>query len=509
MRPLVRRLARIAAVALLLRSSAAPAAPAPPPPGGTMIGMYVHQHWPYKHPYAARTWTYDDWRGYTGGLKKLGYNTIIIWPMLDVMPEPPAPSDREQLEKLARVIDMLHGELGMRVYLTLAPNIIAHDAVAGQSTFQERHFYHCNLHVNPGDGEALDRMIRRRERQMRPLAAADGVLIIDSDPGGYPDSTNAEFVRLLAEHRAMFDRLRPGIELVYWVWFGWPAWNRYCTTGKLEWGRPEEFIEALTMFKDLEPEPWGLAHGLEPARKLGIESRVIALQYGAIEGEPSFPLTNFGGDGAWKAGGALGPRGVIGNAQTHCLQLPNTLAFVRGAQGRPVVEADYLAFAGDLIAGAGEPIVEGWKALAGGDSARRRSAAEKIEKLSAQTLGPGELEGLLFGDPKRFLLDLACQLRYTAAAGDLQSAAASGAGRREPLRAYTAALEAWYGRHGYKNIWQPPEAIATLDSPELRELFKPHPYAETGFGRINESFYRKEVFTPRLLDALRATLARD
>src|SRR5579863_6647320 len=59
-----------------------------------VIGMYVHQHWPYKHPYAARTWTLEDWRGYAGGLKKIGYNTIMIWPMLETMPEPLTPSDR-------------------------------------------------------------------------------------------------------------------------------------------------------------------------------------------------------------------------------------------------------------------------------------------------------------------------------------------------------------------------------------------------------------------------------
>ena len=58
------------------------------PTEGKMIGMYVHQHWPYKHPYAARTWTLADWRGYADGLKQLGYNTLLIWPMLEIMPDP-------------------------------------------------------------------------------------------------------------------------------------------------------------------------------------------------------------------------------------------------------------------------------------------------------------------------------------------------------------------------------------------------------------------------------------
>ena len=53
-----------------------------------IIGMYVHQHWPYNHPYSARTWTVDDWDGYADGLKQLGFNTIKIWPVLETMPKP-------------------------------------------------------------------------------------------------------------------------------------------------------------------------------------------------------------------------------------------------------------------------------------------------------------------------------------------------------------------------------------------------------------------------------------
>jgi len=39
-----------------------------PSAGSKFVGMYVHQHWPYNRPYAARTWTLEDWRGYADGL---------------------------------------------------------------------------------------------------------------------------------------------------------------------------------------------------------------------------------------------------------------------------------------------------------------------------------------------------------------------------------------------------------------------------------------------------------
>lgn len=38
---------------------------------------------------------------------------------------------------------------------------------------------------------------------LKPLCKADGIAIIDSDPGGYPGSTSEEFVELLVAHLAM------------------------------------------------------------------------------------------------------------------------------------------------------------------------------------------------------------------------------------------------------------------------------------------------------------------
>ena len=58
------------------------------PGGKKLVGMYIHQHWPYNHPYAARTWTIEDYRGYADGMKKLGYNMLVIWPVLETMPNP-------------------------------------------------------------------------------------------------------------------------------------------------------------------------------------------------------------------------------------------------------------------------------------------------------------------------------------------------------------------------------------------------------------------------------------
>ena len=124
----------LGAVFILALCSTAPAGEA----RGKLVGMYVHQHWPYHHPYAARTWTLEDWRGYADGLHRLGYNAVLIWPVLETMPEPLTASDRANLRKIAQVIDMLHNQFGMRAYIALCPNVIARDAGRREGPLSEK-----------------------------------------------------------------------------------------------------------------------------------------------------------------------------------------------------------------------------------------------------------------------------------------------------------------------------------------------------------------------------------
>jgi hypothetical protein len=293
-----------------------------------IVGVYVHQHWPYNHPYAARTWTVDDYRGYADGIKKLGYNMIMIWPVLETMPDPLTPSDQENLDKIARVIDVLHQEFQMQAYIALCPNVGARNEEAAKYEFQKRHFFYCDMLVNPGDPAALARMIKWREELFRPLAKMDGLLIADSDPGGYPGSNNAEFVDLIAQHRKMLDRLRPGVELLYFMHVGWDAYCRLYQTGDAGdhgWGTPAEADEVLTRLKKLDLEPWSITThtvgeapngtNLEMAEKFGMAATAVSFNYGAIEFGPSFPMTNFGGDVAFRAGQSGAPGGTIAKAK--------------------------------------------------------------------------------------------------------------------------------------------------------------------------------------------------
>lgn len=475
-------------------------------PADRIVGMYVHQHWPYKHPYSARTWSVDDWRGYIDGLKTLGYNTLLIWPVLETMPNPLTPSDKAAIERIAAVIDMLH-ERRMRAYIAVCPNIVADDLLAGQATFEERHFFHCDLRVNPVDRFAVERMMKWREQLLRPLAGMDGMTIIDSDPAGYPNSTNEEFAMLLAEHRKVLDRLRPGIQLDYWMWAGWPAYGRYYATGEFKWGTAEEFADILNRLVKMDLKPWGLACGLQWAENAKLMDRIWSFPYGAIEAEPSLPLTGYGTDTAYNAGADSAPRGVMGNAQTHFAQLANTFAFARGAQGKPVTREDYEEFADKLIVRRGTKIVQAWQQLNRVDPTSMRNVAERLDALQfSEPLDGGPLVGLVFNQPRRLINDLVLQLRYQAAYLDLLNAVNHGNQRRTAitLAEFLTALEAWYGQHGYRNYWDSAVPLLTrLQAPEIDEVLKPIPLAATPFGQVKESYYLKELFTERLLTAIR------
>ena len=490
------------------------------------LGMYIHEGWPYNHPYAARTWTLEDWRGYADGMKKIGYNMLAIWPALEIMPDPLTASDRAQIRKTARVIDMLHDEFGMIVYLTLCPNTVAKNKVAAQYTFERRYLYGSMSYLNPGDPAALGKMIKWREGLLRPLAKMDGVAIIDSDPGGYPGSTNDQFVNLMMEHRKMLNRLRPGIELCYWMHVGWQAYCRYYATGNFAWGTPAEAQDVLTKLKARDPRPWRITihtmdvppngTDLQLAEKMGLASNSLAFNYGAIEGEPSYPMTNFGGDAAFKAGAAGAPGGVVGNAQTHCVQLPNTLAFARGAQGRPVSDADYVQFADELLTGQGQLVVHAWQALAGKDTTVMRSMAGRLQALRSPDLVPGRLQGLLFGSPQRFISDLIYELRMQSAYLDMVAASQDKLDK-EKFRTFLAATKAWQGVHGYQTVWLWPgmaEVLKKLKSPAIDKLIVEADYmntqsASTGntpFERHQNFLHQWDAYTPRIIAAMEQAL---
>ncbi|MDP7740706.1 MAG: hypothetical protein QGF67_04655 [Lentisphaeria bacterium] len=408
-----------------------------------MLGMYIHTHWSYRHPYAARTWTVADWAGFLGALQALGYDLVKIWPLLDAMPPEPNASDRAFLDTLSQVIDIAHERFGMRVWIVVCPNTIGNDKAADYP-HAERPYFICEQRINPADPAAVAAFMAGRRNQLSRLANADGLVIIDSDPGGYIGSTNRDFVALIQGQIEIMRSFNPAAEFVYWMFAGW---ERYCRfwqkardddEGRTSWWGDDwqgnEFIEPLQLISQTIPEPWRVLAWFDEHRDalttLQLTEKAAYYPYGAIEGEPSFPLTLWSpevvADACLPDKGGWCPHGIMANAQTHCLQLPHIYAFAHFAQGGGPDRLDLAGFAERLLPGHGDAIASAWTALGDDTAAGQQGSARRLRELVGQPHAPGDLDGLLFGDADRFLTDLAMNLEVQAALLELGAAFKNG-----------------------------------------------------------------------------------
>ncbi|HOF89468.1 MAG TPA: hypothetical protein PLZ36_15410, partial [Armatimonadota bacterium] len=191
--------------------------------------------------------------------------------------------------------------------------------------------------------------------------------------------------------------------------------------------------------------------------------------YGAIELEPTFPLTNFDPFAMSARFGEYDPDvmrlGALGNGQTHVAQLPHTYLFAHFAGGGTRRNADLPSFADGLIPGCGPLLAAAWEALGGDDPARMRAAAGRLAILHRAST-PGPLAGLLFGDPERYLEDLVLQLTFLADLYEFNRTVELPA-----LARLHASWSAWQARTGFADAFFGP--VRDLAEPPLRALRHP------------------------------------
>jgi hypothetical protein len=364
-------------------------------------------------------------------------------------------------------------------------------------------------------------LLEGRRRQLAPLSAADALVMIDSDPGGYIGSTHAEFVALMRAHIELFREFNPNAEMIYWMWVGWENYNRFwAAAAQTQPGDPEPrlefqagaFVETLTLMQAQIPGPWGLyVCGPEHAQitdQLGLTARRLFYPYGAIEGEPTFPLTNYAPQALCERLKQYSiptyPRGIMANAQTHCLQLPHTYLFAHFARGGTPKTADLAGFADQVMPGQGEAIARAWETIGNDAPEQMRKQAGHIRLLIGQTHPAGPSSGLLFGDADRFLIDLAMNLELRAALGDLKTALAQDVDIRSELRRTLAHFGPYQRRLGFGDAYYGPvretlnEAARRLDDGAVSAVL-------ADFDNWREPSARNGV-VPRLIAALDTAL---
>jgi hypothetical protein len=482
-----------------------------------MLGMYVHTHWGYNHPYAARTWTLRDWEEYLGGLQSLGYDLVTLWPQLDCMPAQPNASDLAYLDTIRQAIDLAHDRFGMSFAILACPNTIGNDQ-APTYRYEQRPYFVCERKVDPKDRHAVAQLMQGRRNQFAPLRRADALVVIDSDPGGYIGSTNDEFVSLVKQQLDILREMNPDVALDYWMWMGWENYNRFWAAAQAGDENAERnvhwelgtFVETLTLMQQQIAEPWGVlacvpVH-MQATDQLNLGHKRLFFPYGLIEGEPTFPLTNYAPVALTERLSTYSPqvfpRGLMANAQTHCVQLPHTYLFAHFARGGTMAGIDLEGFAEQVLPGSGEVVAQAWQAIPSADAAVKRQAASCLRGEVGKPHSRGPASGLLQGDADRILTDLAMGLEVRASLDDLGVAIAMQTDARPALRRVLAAVRPYQQRIGFADAYYGPlhdglnERVAALHDNRIDAVL--HQFHDWGHPELRNGLL------PRLLDALEA-----
>ncbi len=445
-----------------------------------MLGLYVHTHWGYNHPYAARTWTLPDWTAYLDALKALGYDTVMIWPQTEAMPVPPTPSDVAFLEKMRQVIDLAHKRFGMQVLIVGAANVLFKPN-STNSTFENRSYWESARNVDPKDRDSIEAMLRARAVQWEPLALADGLVIIDSDPGGWPDSPSEDFVEFFRLQGDVMGKLNPKSKLYYWMWQGWPVNVAL-----------ETYLKTLTLLKEKVKRPWEVfscydVH-LEATDIQNMTRERTFFPYNLVEFEPSFPLIN--ANAGWfrqeirRYDPALYPGGLMINAQTHCLQIPRIYLSAHYALGGTMATEKMMVLAEKLIPGpAGVALGFAWQLMEDDrDCTAMRKYGAQLRKEAARSQKAGPLAGLMMMTPERYLQDVADNIDIRADFIELRIAIESGRELKKTLSRLLEHLKPYRDRLGYNYIcWEGPlrkrmlDPLATLQVQAVNAAMWPPP----------------------------------
>ncbi len=399
--------------------------------------------WPLRHPYAFRAWSESDWQRYIDMIWLERANLLLLWPAVEILPLPLSTEDLAYLQEVRRVVDYAQQKRGIEVWIMHSANRIALTD-CGERDPKPRPYWvnHCQKDMNPAVPEQFARIEKSFDTFYSILNNASGYVMIDSDPGGWPQSPISEQLRIFQAARNLLDkhhvRGREAL-LVDWMWVGWgrhkfasaeeTVVSHYDWTEKNPDASDLAFMgETIRNFHQGLREPWKLLAGfspyLETCRKEGVLAKTVFMPYGAIEYEPSFPSTNV----------SLGPvrgalkvlddypevRGVMGNDQTVFAQLPRTHFLLTGAWDGDFRRLDDRAVLADLAERLHpeqrDLIVECFVQLETSDLEKIEAALARLKLLlDGKGLGrPGALGRKLFPDDRAIARCLAYQLRIRA-----------------------------------------------------------------------------------------------
>jgi hypothetical protein len=336
----------------------------------------------------------------------LGFDTVMLWPVVEAIPMPLSAGDRADLLSFRRTITDAQA-CGLRCWLTQCA-ALGCDPSIGERPWLQRNFYPARRVMRLDDPATRSAWLAHRAAIMAELNNADAYVTIDGDPGSYPDAAPADFVDVFRADRSTLAAVgtHPDRQMVIpWLWSGWgrPVMNSFWSVDPapflhaeaqaLAAARAELAPFAVLPGRHANPERHNRRCSLEATAAAGLGSDAVTFLYEAIECEPVPPVVEpaFARIRAMmrqEAAGIAAGRGVFGNAQQPLLQLPNLWFFARAArdtayldQADEQVLADLAAFLG------GDPalLLPAWRSL---ESGLAELPARLPSALRAARLGP-------------------------------------------------------------------------------------------------------------------------
>jgi hypothetical protein len=384
-------------------------------------GFYLHACWMYNYPFAVRTWQREDYGRMFQLLKRLGYNTVMLWPCTEAAPAPISGADRRDLLKFRQIIadGRKHG---LETWLATCA-VGVKPEIAAKPWMQRSLWPHMET-ARMDDPKKAEAFLKHRSALIEILNNADAYVTIDGDPGSYPGAKPEDFAKIMQHDRETIERVgtHPKTQKVIpWIWAGWgrtePLWQGDLTP----YSRA-----AMTLLKQRLPEPWlmmpgrstrsGWANGrinVALAEELGLIDRSMLMCYEAIEFEPTPPagVLQFNDiRRILKEEGRNMSRaaGVMANAQQPIMVLPNIYLFTRGAQNPKYLDEPddkILADLAELLGGPPNLLVPAWSCLQRGLD---RLPPDLPSRLRAVKL-TGPLAPFVPGGAARYLEILAVQ----------------------------------------------------------------------------------------------------
>jgi hypothetical protein len=439
--------------------------------------------WPLKYPYAFRSWKEEDWKRFVDIAWAQRINLIYLWPFMEIMPVPLSSEDEAYLQEVRRVVDYAQNQRGMEVWIMQSANRIGtSDCGTPDPRFRAYWINDCQKDMNPADAQQFARILTSFQAFYKTVNNADAFGMIDSDPGGWPQSPLSDQAKIFQAGRKLLDQYNvhgSKTKLVDWMHVGWGRHKFFTSTDSVvaayDWTskNPDAsdvaFMgETIRNFENNLAEPWDLIAGQPPYLSIvqneGVLGKTVYMPYGAIESEPAFPATNLGQEPVRrvfdKANQYPGLRGVMGNNQLMLLQFPRTFYFFETAwdneyEKRPETEV-MLDLAAELYPDHKQLIADSFLALGETDSERITATLTRLDSMIHEGAGrSGAIGRLLFPDSLVVARSLQMQLEIRAARQSLLKALRSKPDVSECSRlieAYFDKLLAWNKETGWDKM---------------------------------------------------------